>query len=235
MEIKGFQGISIVDFPGRISSIVFVAGCNFRCPYCYNTSLVLYPQNLPTCSTQDLLLMLKDRVDFIDGIVITGGEPSIHEELTGALELMKSNFSDKKIKLDTNGSHPYRIKHYLSRGLVDYIALDFKAPFEDYLHLSPPDGIQESWRETQTILRNFLQSDQYEYRSTLHRPFFDLEKLQSMSSYIDTGERWFWQNYVNPDTVLDPDFKGTPVPTSLLREWKDKIAKPGISLRDDII
>lgn len=230
MDIKGFQSITIVDFPGRISSIVFTPGCNFRCPYCYNVPLVLQPHTLPTCTLDDLLSLLNERKEFIDGVVITGGEPTLHSDLFSVLSTIHRHFPLLKIKLDTNGSCPDNVQKMLEAHLVDYIALDFKMPFSDYHLLCAPEDIQVKWGKTQSLLRRSFSMEQYEYRTTLFGPFFNLEKLKDMGNYLLPEERWCWQNYFSAEKTIDPGFAASAIPYSILNKWKEQLSRFSITV-----
>jgi len=127
-NIKGFISTSMVDWPGKISSVIFLAGCGFRCPACHNRALVLEPHTLPDYSIEDILDQLTSRRDWIDGVTVTGGEPTTGKDLPALLRLLRS--CGAKIKVDTNGSNPSMLKHLVSSGLVDAVYMDVKAPFE---------------------------------------------------------------------------------------------------------
>ncbi len=231
MEIKGFQGVSILDFPGKISSIIFTGGCNLRCPFCYNAELVLDAQALPTYPLDDIFSLLEERKNFIDAIVITGGEPTLHQGITDFLLRLKKSLPSKKIKLDTNGSFPRRLLTIIQQRLVDYVALDYKTPLSDVNIIQAPPDYADCWTESQNILRDSLSYSFYEYRTTLFTPYFALPVLQEMASLIKDEEQWFWQNYFSTNSKVDPAFDGQPLTTSTLQEWKKHIAKPGITIR----
>ena len=131
-HIKGFIPVSMLDWPGRISCVVFLGGCGFRCPACHNPKLVLEPESLPDVPLKRLLEYLEGRIPWIDGVAVTGGEPTLRWNLPRFLEIFRSY--GLAIKLDTNGSNPAMIERLLADGLVDAIAMDVKAPLtrEEY-------------------------------------------------------------------------------------------------------
>ena len=130
MIIKGFRRTSLVDFPSNIVSTVFVAGCNFRCPFCHNPELVFDDPSLKRISEREVLNMLEKQRRYIDGVCVSGGEPTIYQDLPDFLVKIKA--IGFKIKLDTNGSNPVMLKRLLDEGLVDYVSMDIKSSFDSY-------------------------------------------------------------------------------------------------------
>ena len=197
MKIGGFQKTSLVDYPGRIASIVFLASCNMRCGYCYNADLAC--GRLPTISTSSILQQLMDRHKYVDAVVITGGEPTIWPDLPAFMErLKKSGFS---VKLDTNGLMPERLGPILKAGLADYVAMDVKAPFAKYAEITgvlmDPNKIKESIE-----LIKFSGID-YEFRTTV-APGLTSEDLKTIAQQITPAKRWFLQPFQSGPTLMDP-------------------------------
>ncbi|MGC9053845.1 MAG: anaerobic ribonucleoside-triphosphate reductase activating protein, partial [Candidatus Hydrogenedens sp.] len=126
MKIGGFQPFSLSDFPNCVSAIVFTQGCNFRCPFCHNPSLVLPELFLPPIPEEALIAFLNERKGKLDGVVITGGEPTIQSDLMKFVSEIKG--LGYKVKLDTNGSNPEILKELIENNLLDYVAMDVKAP-----------------------------------------------------------------------------------------------------------
>ena len=124
MSIKGFQGTSLLDYPGRVASLIFWGGCNLTCPFCHNPALVLEPEACPDLDREELLVDLAARRPFIDGVVISGGEPTLDPELADWLAAVKA--LGLAVKLDTNGLRPDVLTDLLDRRLVDYLAIDLK-------------------------------------------------------------------------------------------------------------
>ena len=127
--IKGFIETSFLDWPGQVCAVVFLPYCNLRCPYCHNHQLVLKPDSLETLSMDDVLRRLSSLRDWIDGLCITGGEPTIHRTLPVLLKAVHE--AGFKTKLDTNGTQPEILEFLISEGLVDHVAMDIKAPLDD--------------------------------------------------------------------------------------------------------
>jgi pyruvate formate lyase activating enzyme len=129
IPIKGFLETSFLDWPGKIVSVIFLPSCNFRCPFCQNATLVLKPQHLKTWPLPEVLQRIKELQDWIDGVCITGGEPTLQETLPDLIRIFKKR--NLLVKLDTNGSYPHMIETLLKENLVDAIAMDVKAPLEE--------------------------------------------------------------------------------------------------------
>ena len=131
-RIKGFIPTSFLDWPGNLCSVIFLGGCGFRCPACHNPKLVLEPGSLPDYPLREILRNLDARGNWIDGITVTGGEPTIHESLPNLLKFFRQR--KLKIKLDTNGSNPSMLEALINRGLIDAVSMDIKAPLtsEEY-------------------------------------------------------------------------------------------------------
>ncbi|OQX50761.1 MAG: anaerobic ribonucleoside-triphosphate reductase activating protein [Candidatus Cloacimonas sp. 4484_209] len=130
MKIGGFQKVSLIDYPGKICAIVFTRGCNFRCPYCHNPELVLPENYSPLIPEEEIFSFLEKRRGKLDAVEITGGEPTLQEDLTEFIRKIKE--MGFLVKLDTNGSFPSVLEKVIYSGLVDYIAMDVKAPLEKY-------------------------------------------------------------------------------------------------------
>lgn len=135
MNIGGFQPFSLSDFPGHVAAIVFTQGCNFRCPYCHNPSLLpTAPPGGLLAPENDVMGYLHNRAGQLDGVVVTGGEPTIQPDLPNFLRRVKA--LGLATKLDTNGSRPEMLRRLITDGLVDFVAMDIKAPFEKYRDLA---------------------------------------------------------------------------------------------------
>lgn len=132
MEIAHLQPLSLLDYPGRVSAVVWTVGCNLRCPFCYNAELVVpkLAASMPRLSVTETLARLKERAKLLDGVVVTGGEPTLHSGLPAFLREVRA--LSLPAKLDTNGTRPNVLRSLLAEGLLDYVALDLKAPFARY-------------------------------------------------------------------------------------------------------
>jgi len=208
MEIKGFIDISLVDWDGKISSVVFLAGCNLRCPFCYNVNLVLHPKKLPTIPFEQIGDRLKNKRGWIDGIVITGGEPTIQSDL---LELCK-RIKEKGflVKLDTNGTNPVMVKELIDKKLVDYIAMDIKVPLtsEKFSKLCSDNVKILISKIGETIDLLLMDRVQYEFRTTVVPGLHDERDIEEICQRIKGCRKYILQNYKGDVETIDPKFKG---------------------------
>jgi len=196
----GLQKTSLIDFPGRVSCVVFLTGCNFRCPYCHNPELAQgqYPERISIAALKDFLAR---RRSLLDGVVITGGEPTLQPDLAALCRAVRD--LGLAVKLDTNGSRPEELKALIRAGLVDYIAMDLKTAPDSY---GPPLCAENEGPAVLESIRAIMTSGvDYEYRTTCVRPFVDDVRIRSMASAIKGTRRFILQTF-NPSKTLDPDF-----------------------------
>lgn len=207
MEIKGFIDVSLSDWDGRVSSVIFLPGCNFRCPFCYNTKLVLQPEAMPTTTLLQVEDYLEGNRKWIDGVVITGGEPTIHNDLPSLCQkLKKMHFT---VKVDTNGTNPAMIRKLVDGQLIDYVALDIKAPLTEQEY-SRATGVKAApfigrIRETiQYLLENHVD---YEFRTTLVPTLHQTESIDKICQTIKSCKKYILQNLKSEVDTIDPKFK----------------------------
>ena len=207
MEIKGFIGVSLVDWDGKVSSVIFLPGCNMRCPFCYNTKLVLNPKEMPTISFEEIQNYLKKHEGWIDGVVITGGEPTIQEDLPILCEeIRKMNLA---VKVDTNGTNPSMIRNLLEKGLISYVAMDVKAPFTEDAY-SKASGVN-----TATLLKSIdetigtlLESEvEYEFRTTLVPTMHGASDIEKICEKIKGCRKYVLQNFKVDVETIDSNFQ----------------------------
>ena len=198
MDIKGFQKTSLIDYPGNICATVFTPGCNMRCPFCFNRDLVLQPDRLPVIPRLEILGFLQSRSHLLDGVCISGGEPTLHSGLEGFLREVKS--LKLKIKLDTNGTRPRILQALLEGGLLDYIALDIKSPPEKYAFASGGQVDLEEIMSTIVILRK--SNIDHEFRTTVI-PGLNRNDLVQISRMLEGAQRYVLQPF-RPGPILDP-------------------------------
>ena len=202
MKIVGLQKLTLLDYPGRMACTVFLDGCNFRCPFCHNAELLEDAD--PVMTVDALLAFLKKRRGILEGVCVTGGEPTIHGELPGLLRSIRE--LDYRIKLDTNGYRPQTLDALLREGLVDYVAMDLKnspAAYGPTVGLSGPslERIAESIR----ILMG--SGVDFELRTTVAKPLHTAQTIADMGRWlleITDGKpvpRLFVQPFVDRDTV----------------------------------
>ncbi len=199
MLIGGLQKSSLVDYPSKICTVVFTIGCNFRCGYCHNPELI---KKEDCISENDFFEFIKSRQGKIDAIVISGGEPTLQEDLEDFIvKCRKLNFL---IKLDTNGTNPEVLKNLLSKNLLDYIAMDIKAPFEKYPNITRRFlDIEKIKKSIEIIMTSGID---YEFRTTVVRSQLNVEDLTTISENIKGAKKYYLQKF-NPKEVLDEKLK----------------------------
>jgi pyruvate formate lyase activating enzyme len=207
LEIKGFIETSFVDWPGKICSVLFLPYCNFRCPYCHNHLLVLHPERYPSILLEDILERLHPFRDWIDGICITGGEPTLFKDLPSLVHKIKS--LGFPVKLDTNGSNPRMLEALLKAGEVNFVSMDVKAPLDPF-HYKRSTGISV---DVDLILESIqiLKAGEvdYEFRMTVVPGLHREEEIRRLGDQLRAGRRFILQNF-NPENPLDPTLKNIP-------------------------
>lgn len=201
--IHGFNKTTLLDYPGHLAASIFLGGCNFRCPFCHNATLVMSPQSQPIISEDEIFHTLKKRVGILEGVCITGGEPTLYPGLTKLIEKIKE--LGFLVKLDTNGSNPEIIRELITGGLLDYVAIDIKNSKEKYpttvdLKSVDIDKISNSI----SILIN--SNIEYEFRTTIVKELHELSDIISIGEWIKGGKRYYLQAYRDSDDVIKKGF-----------------------------
>ena len=212
MRFGGFQKTSLIDFPGRISSILFTVGCNLRCPFCYNGRLIIEPKP-PFLSEEDALKILESRRKYVDAVVITGGEPTLNEDLPAFVRRLKEK--GLWVKLDANGFFPQVLERCFSH--VDYVAMDVKTSVEKYRLLGA--------EETKGFLRSIRLLKEgrveYEFRNTVVPGLVDEEDVAKMGEVVRGARRFIFQQFL-PGNTLDEKFSDLkPYPPEVLTRFAD--------------
>lgn len=203
MRFSGIQKLTLLDYPGKIACTVFTGGCNFRCPFCHNASLVLHPED--ELSHADLLQFLKKRAGVLQGVCLTGGEPLIQPGVEAFLtDVRQMGYA---VKLDTNGAFPDRLRAIVEAGLVDYVAMDVKnAPARYGETVGIPDfdlaPIDES---IQLLLEDHVD---YEFRTTVVWQFHDEASLLALARWIAGAKRYFLQAFADSGDLIRPGLTG---------------------------
>jgi pyruvate formate lyase activating enzyme len=229
MKIGGLQRVSLIDFPGMISAVIFLQGCNFRCPYCHNPELVDPGLFGPCLTEKEVLDFLHTRVGKLDAVSITGGEPTIQSKLIPFIgQIKKMGFA---VKIDTNGTQPQIIKALLTENLLDYIAMDIKAPLEKYDEIvNAPvntDLIKESIR---LIIKSKIP---HEFRTTVVQSLLDEKDIVSIAKLISGAGNYVLQNFT-PTKTLDTLFlKEKSHPDEVLQKLKKRLEHqiPSVTIR----
>lgn len=224
MKIKKWIETSLIDWEGMIVSTLYVSGCNFRCPFCYNTELILCPEKLPSIPKENIFSFLEKRKSFIDGICLSGGEPTLNQDLPQFLAQIKS--IGLKIKLDTNGSHPEVIKGLLEQKLLDYIAMDIKSSLQSY-HYSRTIGVPSLsvLKKIRTSIKLIMNAGlDYEFRTTIVPGFHNGVIIEKIGKEIEGAQKYILQNFVQSENMLNPGLKDcSPYSEEEMNQMKKKI------------
>jgi len=235
VEIKGFVDLSLVDWEGKVASVVFLPRCNFRCPNCYNTQLVLHSEKMQTIPFEEIHEYLKNNQGWIDGVAITGGEPTLHENLPTFCRTIKG--LGFKVKLDTNGTNPKLIEHLIEQGLVDYIALDIKAPLttEKYSKATNIDTKQLLEQVERTIEILMTGEVDYEFRTTVVPTIHEPKDIEQICTRIKGCKKYVLQNFKANVEMINPALQTQkPFTQAQMQAFKETAAKiiPNTFLRD---
>ncbi len=192
----------MLDWEGKLAATLFVAQCNFKCPFCQNPDLVRDYQRLPEIPWESIASHLISRKGWLDGVVIGGGEPLIHSKLIKYLREIKD--FGYPVKIDTNGSRPELLQEIIEKNLVDYIAMDIKTSFPKYsLAAGRRVAVEKIKRSIKILIGSGIE---HEFRTTVVPGIVDKEDILSLARYISKGRIYFLQQF-NPKITLDPNFQ----------------------------
>ena len=203
MRIGGFQKNTLIDFPGEMACLVFTPGCNLACPYCHNPDLL--DKSAPDLEIKTVFDFLKQRKGFLDGVVITGGEPCLQPNLMDFIQRIKE--MGFKVKLDSNGSRPGVLTTLLEAKFLDYVAMDIKTDLPHYPELAKGDLDVEKIQESIGLIMD--RAPDYEFRTTCLAPFTTPETMEEMGKMIQGAKRYILQNCSKKVDMLDPKFMET--------------------------
>ncbi|KUG22175.1 ribonucleotide reductase of class iii (anaerobic), activating protein [hydrocarbon metagenome] len=229
MKIGGLQKVSLIDYPGLICAIVFLQGCNFKCQYCHNPELVDPQLFKPGIKEKEVLEFLHMRRGKIDAVTITGGEPTIQSDLESFIrQIKKMGFA---VKLDTNGSQPKVINAFLAENLLDFIAMDIKAPLEKYKNIVNTQVDFESIKESIGLI---LEAKiPYEFRTTIVESQLEEDDVLEIGGLIASANHYVLQKFV-PTKTLDKKFlKEKSFPDEKLQKIKNSLEQqiPTVTIR----
>jgi pyruvate formate lyase activating enzyme len=219
MIIGGLQKLTLIDYPEHLAAIIFTQGCNFRCHFCYNPKLVVPQLVAPAkngaghsfINENGLFGFLKERQKKLDAVVITGGEPTLHSDLPEFIKKIKE--LGYLVKLDTNGTNPEMLVKLLQAKLLNYIAMDLKAPLEKYNLIT---GVKAPLNNIKKSIKIIIQSGlPYEFRTTVLPEFHQAEDIEKMGELIKDADKWYLQKFQSKPDLVDEKFKGK-------KSYKDK-------------
>ena len=218
IEIKGFLETSFLDWPGKICSVLFLPGCNFLCPYCHNHPLVFHPGQFASISLKEILQRLNFFKGWIDGVCLTGGEPTLHADLPLLIRQIKER--GFPVKLDTNGSNPEMLEKLIDKREVDFIAMDVKAPLDPFSYRRSTGLSIDLALVSKSIEILKRGKVEYQFRMTVVPQLHSEKEIQTLGQELKAGRRMILQNF-NPENPLDPSLKNTsPYDPKVLKEME---------------
>jgi len=218
MKIGGFQKTSLLDYPDKLSAIIWTVGCNYHCPFCYNVGLV--KKSTTPLDEQEILSFLAQRTKQLEGVVITGGEPLLQEDILQFTKKIKD--MGFLVKIDTNGSAPEVLSELLDQQLVDFVAMDIKAPQEKYPELT---GIITDITAVQQSIDLLMNSDvDYEFRTTVIPEFLNKDDIVNIAKWVEGAKTYCLQQFkADTPTLLDSMTMKTPYEKKVLMEMVEDI------------
>ena len=209
MLIKGLQKLTLLDYPTKTACTIFTGGCNFRCPFCHNASLVLDVNEGEKHETDEVLSFLKKRVGLLDGVCVTGGEPLLQKDIKEFLGNVKD--MGYAVKLDTNGYSPEKLIEITGAGLVDYIAMDIKNCHEKYSETAGIDiDIEKIDKSIDFIMQSGLD---YEFRTTVVKEYHTISDIEKIARRISGAKKYFLQNFVDSGDLIKNGLSAVPKET----------------------
>ena len=211
MFVGGLEKLSLLDYPGQVAAIIFTQGCNFRCHFCYNPMLVL-PQSktnikqkvLSLISEDSLFAFLAKRVGKLDAVVITGGEPTIHQDLPEFIAKIKA--LGLLVKLDTNGTNSAMLENLINERLIDYLAMDVKAPWDKYANVV---GVKLDLSKVKKSVKIIMNSGlPYEFRTTVAPALLTPGDITALAGQLKGARAWYLQKFESHKDLVDPGFQG---------------------------
>ncbi|MBO4697124.1 MAG: anaerobic ribonucleoside-triphosphate reductase activating protein [Lachnospiraceae bacterium] len=207
MQIHGLQKLTLLDFPGHIACTVFTGGCNFRCPFCHNAGLVLAPEKAPLIPEDEFFAFLESRKGRLEGVAITGGEPTIQKDLPEFIRAVRAK--GFAVKLDSNGQNPDMLEALLKEGLLNYVAMDIKNSRERYGETIGLPGFQTD--KVERSVKLLMESGiDYEFRTTLMAELHDDASMEAIGQWIQGCKAYYLQSYRDSDEILAPGRYSAP-------------------------
>lgn len=199
MNINGFNKLTLLDYPGHIAVTIFIGGCNMRCPFCHNASLVTRAASQPIIPQEKILAVLSNRRAIIEGVCITGGEPTLHPDLPDFISKIKA--LGMHVKLDTNGTNPAMLKALVNDKLIDYVAMDIK---------NSPEKYEETAGAVNLCMDHILESVEfllsspvdYEFRTTIVKELHTIEDMISIGQWIKGAKAYYLQSYKDSEDII---------------------------------
>lgn len=227
MRISGFQKLTLLDFPGKTACTVFTPGCNLRCPFCHNSTLVLNPTKDQDICEEEIISYIIKRKGLIDGVCITGGEPMLMKDLPVFCQRLRK--TGVAIKIDTNGFFPSQLQYIVNNGLCDYVAMDVKNTLQKYADTIGLPSVDVS-KPYESI--EFLKSSSipHEFRTTVCKPFHNKDDIISIATLLGPYESYFLQSFVDSGALIGEGISGySPSEMrEIFNEVKKIVSKAGL-------
>ncbi len=206
MKFKGFEKNSLIEWPGKVVSVAYTGRCNFRCPFCQNSDLVTRPEDLPDIDEEEVLDHLESKKEWLDGLMITGGEPTLHSSLFSFSKKVKN--LDLLFGIETNGTNYKFLKRLLEKNQVDRISMDIKAPlkwdkYKEVIKIEDKELFENILKSIDLIKKSDIS---YEFRTTVVPKLLDKEDLEKIGEEIEESDHFYLQQY-SPENTLNEEFK----------------------------
>lgn len=230
MQIYGFQKLTLLDYPGHLAAILFLGGCNMRCPFCQNASLVINPSANPSIPEEEVITLLEKRKNILEGVCISGGEPTLHPDLPEFITKIKA--FGYQVKLDTNGLNPSMLKELTSNSLLDYVAMDIKNSKDKYLVTSGNPNVDLNKIE-ESISFLLTSNLKYEFRTTIVKELHTEQDIRNIGKWIRGAKAYYLQSYQDSGDVITPGFHNHTKDTlthfaSILTPYVEHVALRGV-------
>ena len=207
MKIHGFNKSTLLDYPKHLAATLFVGSCNMRCPFCHNASLVLRPNTQAIIPEGEILSYLKKRKNILEGVCITGGEPTLYPDLPVFINKIKE--MGFKVKLDTNGTNPAMIKELIDKNQIDYVAMDIKNSLDKYIFTAGNKDISlDKIKESVSLLLSGVV--EYEFRTTIVNELHNEDDIKSIGDWIRGARAYYLQSYTDSDDVISHGLTAPP-------------------------
>jgi len=205
MNISGMNKLTLLDYPGHVACIIFTQGCNLNCSFCHNSELITVAKSGCQIKESEVMKYLEKRKNILDGIVISGGEPLMQPRIKALIKKIKAK--GFKVKLDTNGTHYALLKELIEEKLIDYVAMDIKSDFDTYARITGRENYDFRCIEN-TIALLAASGIDYEFRTTIVKEFHNQNKIENICALIGQNSKYYLQNYVESDQVLEKGLHG---------------------------
>lgn len=220
MKLYGLNKTTLLDYPGHVAATVFTGGCNFRCPFCHNGDLVLHPETQLMISEEEVLIHLEKRRGILEGVCITGGEPTLQPGLLPFVGKIKE--LGYLVKLDTNGYSPRVLKRLLRENMLDYVAMDVKAAPENYARAAGcPELDFSRIQESISLLKHC--SIPYEFRTTVVQGLHTVEEFDAVGQCLSGGRAYYLQAFRENEHVIQEGFRAFPA--EIMEEIRERVKK----------